>query len=151
MPRRSARHCDRHITERALLRFGERPDPLGDAFESRTIVDRQSGAGTIERGAIEKQRIACRHVSKALRVFAHRGFAPRADGVDDRPADRQRFRRDGLGPPLHELGDGARTQQTPAHDLLAIGRRVTARCLRASSARTSASVPPPCANATSAM
>ncbi len=151
MTRGTARQRDSHSLERTLLRFRKSANPFRDALEPPAVTHRQVAECTIEGGPSEEQRSAPRNVAEALGVLAQRRFAARPHRLDDWCRDSQCFRRHGTAAPVHQVGDGALEQQARTHVFLAIGRRLTARCRRASSARTSANVPPLRASATSAM
>src|SRR5207247_203126 len=150
MTRGTARQRDSHGLERTFLCFRKSANPFRDALEPPAVTHRQVTKCTIESGPLEEQRSAPRDVAEARGVLAQRDFAARPHRVDDWCRDRQRFRRHGTAAPTYQLGDGAMRYQARAHVFLAIGRRFTARCRRASSARTSATVAPPRARATSA-
>ncbi len=147
----TTRQRDRHGLEGTLLCFGESPNPFSDALEAAAITRGQITERAIERGPLEEQGTARGYITETFGVLAQRCVAPQPHGLHNGCRDRERFRRQRGRATSCELGDRAARQQAGAHDLLAIGRRVTARCRPASSARTSANVPPPRANATSAM
>ena len=149
MARRSTGNRDGHYRQRALLRLGEYSDPLRDALEPRTIRRRQAGQRARECAPLLKQRPTGGHVAKTLRVFAQRYFASKAHRLDDWRGDSEGLGRYAGNPTRDEISNRATRQH--AGVFLAIGRRLTARWRRASSARTSSNVPPPRAKATRAM
>jgi len=124
---------------------------LRDAFEARAVINRHVGECAIEPGPVEEQRSAGLYVAKTLRARTEGGLTSDAESFHNRRGDRQGLGRHTASSPTHQLRYCTARQHARAHRLRAMGRRLTARCRRASSARTSASVPPPRANATSAM
>ncbi len=147
----TTRQRDRHGREGTLLCLGKSPNPFSDALEAAAITRGQITERAIEYGPLEEQGTACCDLTETFGILTERCFAPQPHGLHNGCRDRERFRRQRRRATSCELGDRATRQQARAHDLPAIGRRVSARWRRASSARTSANVPPPRANATSAM
>ena len=126
VPGRPARHCDRHITQRAFLGLGEQTDPLRDALQARAVARRQARECAIESGPVQEQRAppARRDLGESLSVLPQRGFTAGSHRFHDRRGNSEGLGGHGGSATTHQFGDGATTQH--AGVFLAIGRLLTA-------------------------